>query len=98
MGVGSILVGIAVAIAVGAYVALPFRKAGRGPDKVIEAWVAQVRASGVAPRRAEGRTRRRRGAEPSSDAVNFCPQCGRRAGPDDLFCAGCGRPLRENIE
>jgi hypothetical protein len=98
MGVGSILVGIAVAIAVGAYVALPFRKAGGGPDRVIEAWVAQVRASGVAPRRAEGRTRRRHRVEPSSEGVNFCPQCGRRAGPDDLFCAGCGRPLREDIE
>lgn len=97
MGVGSILVGIAVAIAVGAYVALPFRKAG-GADRVIEAWVAQVRTSGVAPRRAEGRARRRHRAEPSSEGVNFCPQCGRRAGPDDLFCAGCGRPLREDVE
>jgi hypothetical protein len=98
MGVGSILVGIAVAIAVGAFVALPFRKAEGRPDRVIEAWVAQVRASGVDPRRAEGRTRRRHRAESGSEAVNFCPHCGRRAGPDDLFCAGCGRPLRESTE
>jgi hypothetical protein len=97
-------------IVVGAYVALPFRKAGGDPDGIVEAWVRQVRAGGIAPRRAEespqrteGRTRRRHRTGPGSEAaqyaeaeeINFCPKCGRRAGPDDRFCAGCGRPLRE---
>jgi hypothetical protein len=25
----------------------------------------------------------------------FCTQCGRQAGPEDRFCAGCGTPLRQ---
>ena len=118
MGFGSVLVGIAVTIVVGAYVALPFRKTRGDPDKVAETWVGQVRATGVAPRYTEGRTRRRHRARPGSEAapqyaeaapqyaeaapqyaeaeaINFCPQCGRRAGPDDRFCAGCGKQLRE---
>jgi hypothetical protein len=49
MGLGSVLVGIAVAIIVGAYVALPFRRVGGDPDRVFEAWVGQVRASRVTP-------------------------------------------------
>jgi hypothetical protein len=130
MGLGSVLVGIAVLIVVGAYVALPFRRAEGDPDRVVETWVRQVRAGGVAPRRAEetpqrtgvapqrtgvapqpaeGRPRRRHRARPSSGAeampqysedeeINFCPKCGRRAGPDDYFCAGCGNKLRESAE
>jgi hypothetical protein len=27
------------------------------------------------------------------ETAQFCPSCGRRRGPDDRFCAGCGRPL-----
>jgi hypothetical protein len=114
MGLGSVLVGIAVAIVVGAYLALPFRRAEVDPDRVVGAWVGQVRAggvapqgTGVAPQRTEGRPRRRHRARPSSGAeaapqyaeaeeINFCPKCGRRAGPDDYFCAGCGRKLRES--
>jgi len=30
---------------------------------------------------------------PSSGAVNFCPQCGRRVTADYRFCPGCGAPL-----
>ncbi len=77
---GSILVGIAVALVVGAYIARPFRVAGEGVEveRTIEGWVARVRA--------EGRR--------SPEAVNYCPQCGRRVGPDDRFCPGCGTRLR----
>ncbi|MGC9395426.1 MAG: zinc ribbon domain-containing protein [Anaerolineae bacterium] len=30
---------------------------------------------------------------PSSGAVNFCPQCGRRVTAEYRFCPGCGTPL-----
>lgn len=83
MSVGAILVGAAVALLVGAYLARPFRRAWMEPDRAIEQWVAQVRAKGS--RGAEAR-----GEEP----VNFCPQCGRRVAPDDRFCARCGTRLR----
>jgi ribosomal protein L32 len=111
MGLGSVLVGIGLAIVAVAYVALPFRKTRDDPGKVIEAWVGQVRARGVTPQgtgeslqSTEGRKRRRQRARPGAEAalqagaVNFCPQCGRRVGPDDRFCAGCGRQLRESDE
>ncbi len=89
MGIGSILVGVALALLVGAYLARPFRRPEADPDRAIEHWVAQARAAA----RAGGEV------EPSPPAVeegpvNFCPRCGRRVGPDDRFCAGCGTPLR----
>jgi uncharacterized paraquat-inducible protein A len=76
MSVGSILVGVALALIVGAYLARPFRRAEVDPDQTIEAWVAQVRA------------------ETEAEDLPYCPQCGRRAGPDDRFCARCGARLR----
>ena len=85
MGAGSVLIGVAIALVVGAYLARPFRKVAMDQDRVIEGWIAQVRAEGTDVRR----------TEQSSEQVNFCHQCGRRAGPDDRFCAGCGIPLRE---
>lgn len=86
MGIGSVLVGIAMALIVGVYLARPFRavRGGTDSDDAIEMWVAQARAEGAAPTLVE------EDAEP----VSFCPQCGRRVGPDDRFCAGCGTPLR----
>jgi hypothetical protein len=87
MGIGSVLVGIGVALIVGAYLARPFRKvsAPADIDQTIEAWVAQAHTgkttSGTVP------------PERDVEAVNFCPQCGRRVGPDDRFCSGCGRQL-----
>jgi hypothetical protein len=33
--------------------------------------------------------------QPSSQAPNFCSNCGRKLQSLDRFCAGCGRPLRE---
>jgi len=78
MGVGSILVGIALALVVGAYLARPFRsaRAGLELDRTIEAWVAQVRGGG--------------GVE---EAAGYCPPCGTRRRPGEVFCARCGRRL-----
>jgi len=86
MGVGSVLVGIAMALIAGAYLARPFRvvRGGTDWDQAIETWVAQAHAEGAAPTVVEEDT----------EPVSFCPQCGRRVGPDDRFCAGCGTPLR----
>jgi hypothetical protein len=43
MSLGGILVGVALILVVGAYLARPFRTA-TDLDRAIEAWVAQVRA------------------------------------------------------
>ena len=45
MGIGSLLVGVALAVVVGAYLARPFCGPGQGSavDRRIDAWVAQVR-------------------------------------------------------
>ncbi|MGD1997169.1 MAG: zinc ribbon domain-containing protein [Anaerolineae bacterium] len=75
MSIGSILVGVALALVVGAYLARPFRSGG-GLDRQIEAWVAQVREAGAGGR------------------ADYCSQCGRRVGPDDRFCPGCGTALQ----
>lgn len=78
MSAGAVLVAIAVAIVVGAYVARPFRGPfGRG-DRAIERWVARARV----------RLRSER-----SDAPAFCPECGRPVRPDDRFCSACGAQL-----
>ena len=81
MGVGSVLVGIAVGLVVVAYLARPFlvARARRDVDRAIEAWVAQVRA----------------GHTPGGGQVNYCPRCGHRIGPGDHLCAGCRAPLDE---
>ncbi len=84
MSTGSILVALAMALVVGAYLLRPFRRQA-DPDRTVEFWVARARAG----RRAEAMV-----AEPSEEEVNFCPRCGRRVGPEDRFCARCGAPLR----
>lgn len=88
MGIGSMLVGVALALLVGAYLARPFRRPSAEFDRALEHWVAQARAAQQAggPSAASPPTR--------EGPVNFCPRCGRRVGPDDRFCAGCGAPLR----
>jgi hypothetical protein len=120
MGIGSILVGVALALGVGAYLAQPFRRGRVDLDRAIETWVSQVRAGGESkgvveavknPDHRSGLLPRKKplGAaapkpplaippQPQAGAswlfpVNYCPRCGRRAGPGDRFCAGCGRPL-----
>jgi hypothetical protein len=75
VSVGSVLVGVGIALVVAAYLARPFRvrRSGADLDRVVEIWVGQVRATG--------------------DEARHCTQCGRRAGRDDRFCAGCGARL-----
>jgi hypothetical protein len=84
MSPGSLLIGLALALVVGVWLARPFRRAA-DPDRAIEYWVARTRAAGGGPPgAAEWRP---------ADEVNFCPRCGRRVGPEDRFCARCGAPL-----
>ncbi len=87
MSIGSILVGVAVTLVVGAYLARPFRIApvgeGADLDQDIETWVAQFRARGVTTG----------SVETDSEPVNFCFECGRHVGHDDRFCPGCGTRL-----
>ena len=100
MSIGSILVGIALILGVGAYLARPFRRGRVDLDRAIETWVSQVRvdegggdAAASAGTDAAAFAEEDAAAEAPQEAVNYCPQCGRRVGPDDRFCAGCGRPL-----
>ncbi len=87
MGIGSILVGIAATVIVGAYLAHPFRAVTRGEsadlDLDIEVWVSRARAEGPAVGAAEG----------DSEPMNFCSKCGRRLKSDDRFCPGCGTQI-----
>lgn len=85
MSIGSILVAVALAVVVGAWLLRPFRRQV-DPDRAIEAWVARERAG-------------RPPTAPVEEAeVNFCPRCGRQVGPEDRFCARCGAPLRGGTE
>jgi uncharacterized paraquat-inducible protein A len=87
MSIGSILVGVAVAMVVVAYLARPFRRARANVhlDREIEAGVAQVRTE-----REESQ-----GDTAAEERTACCPRCGRRVGPDDRFCARCGTQLQE---
>lgn len=89
MSIGSILVGVAVTLVLAVYLARPFRtsRAGVSLDRTIESWVAQMRAEKTEP--ALGGS-----ADGADERASFCPQCGRAAGADDRFCAGCGTRLR----
>ncbi len=91
MSFGSVLIGLALAMVVGVWLAQPFRRAA-APDWAIEYWVAQTRAAARREPLAVGREGET-GTAPEEE-VNFCPRCGRRAGPEDRFCARCGAPLR----
>ncbi|MBN1954791.1 MAG: zinc ribbon domain-containing protein [Anaerolineae bacterium] len=84
MSIGSILVGVAFALVVGAYLARPFRRGRVDLDRAIETWVSQIRMGEGGEIPAEGA---------AEEAANHCSQCGHRVGPDDRFCAGCGKPL-----
>jgi len=65
MSPGSLLIGLALALVVGAWLARPFRRAA-DPDRAIEYWVARARAMGGGPiGEAEGRPA---GSEPRSEA------------------------------
>ena len=98
MSIGSILVGVSVALLVAAYLARPFRptQSGGDFDRAIETWVARARSQ--VPVEPELEPEQPVGPQPEApqevaEPVNFCLQCGRRVGSDDRFCAGCGRRL-----
>jgi hypothetical protein len=86
MDVGSALIGVAVVLVVAAYLARPFRSTwvSRDLDRVIEGWVAQVRAEGTLPG--------------EDGAPGACPRCGHPVAPDDRYCAACGAPLPGSVE
>lgn len=96
MSIGSILVAVAVALVVGAYLARPFRRGRVNLDQAIETWISRVKmdntggdsAASVAASAVQDAA-----AGSAEDAVNYCSQCGRRVRADDRFCARCGRPL-----
>ena len=104
MSIGSILVGIALALVTGACLARPFRTATVDLDRAIETWVAEVRVEerrrrpvgGTATTGSKGAEERR--SNEAEEQVNYCSQCGRSVGPDDHFCAGCGASLRGGVE
>jgi hypothetical protein len=83
MSLGSVLIAVAVGLVVAAYLARPFRAREEdvGWERAIEAWVTQMRAEGEDV------------AGAIEKAPVNCPQCGRRAGPGDRFCARCGARL-----
>jgi hypothetical protein len=96
MSIGAILVGMGALIVVVAYVARPFRAAtiSGDLDRTIEAWVARARDEEGVGRRTEARGERSGPVGGESEAINFCPQCGRQVAPDDRFCSGCGTQVR----
>jgi hypothetical protein len=54
-------------------------------DDEIEAAIARLRQANRPSRAASSN---------GHDQINFCPQCGKPADPDDRFCAYCGHALR----
>ncbi|MCS7283562.1 MAG: zinc-ribbon domain-containing protein [Anaerolineae bacterium] len=88
MSLGSILIGLAIALIVGAWLIRPFRHTAH-PDRAIEYWVTKARLSYREPSAPV--------SEGSEEEIRFCPRCGRRVGPEDRFCARCGTPLRANF-
>ncbi|MGD2105104.1 MAG: zinc-ribbon domain-containing protein [Anaerolineae bacterium] len=95
MGIGSILVGIAALAVIAAYLAQPFLSGATISDRVIEAWVAEVRPSEGAPGDRVKASGRSDDLPPGGADVNYCSQCGRRVQDDDRFCSGCGTKLRK---
>lgn len=91
MSIGSILIGLSLALVVGAWLARPFRRAA-DPDRAVEYWVAQARAARSGP--FVVRHEAERSAVDADEGIHFCPRCGRPVGPEDRFCARCGAPLR----
>ena len=81
MTIGTLLIGLAVAILAVSYVARPFQRGHPVDlDQAIDRWVTQTRAQ--------------LSAEGDDAPVSFCPQCGRDVDPEHRFCPDCGTKLR----
>ena len=79
MSLGSFLFGVGVVLLTVVYLARPFSRA---------------RAMADFGRAIDGWVEKsREGQEVQPEG--FCGQCGRRVGPDDRFCPGCGKSLAE---
>lgn len=99
MSLGTYLIGSAIFLLVAAYVGKPLRRTKFEAEKVIEQWVADARTRlKKVPQESAAES------APESvnrtdlldvEAVNFCPQCGRRVETDHRFCPGCGAPLQQ---
>ena len=74
VSVGSVLVGVAIALVVAACLARPFRVtcSGADLDRVVEIWVGQVRATGDQARHCTQCGRR------AGQDDRFCAACGAR--------------------
>ena len=95
MGIGSLLVGVALALVTGAFLARPFRKKEPGDlEQTIEGWVVQARARSSPAVRSPARDL---GADERDISATgpYCPQCGSRVGADARFCSHCGARLPE---
>ena len=100
MSVGALLVGLAAAVVLAAYVALPFRKT-KDPDQQIEAWLAALRAAqwdaGAQEKDAELWKREVPSPKAAGDALT---REGEPVSPvvdsDVAFCHQCGRPVRSH--
>jgi hypothetical protein len=95
MGIGALLVGVALALVTGVFLARPFRKGGAGDlDQTIEDWVLQARAHSSP---ADLPSAPDSGIEDHKIAITgaYCSQCGSRVGPDARFCSHCGARLPE---
>ena len=91
MGIGSILVGIALLLVVVAYLARPFRVAGASPglDRAIETWVALMRAQGDGGRR--GRGAEEQGAERQGSVRPIVPSAAAASAPTTASAPGAAR-------
>jgi len=110
MSIGSILVGVAVVVIVGAYLARPFRivTVGADLDRDIETWVSLVQVEDPVTGAAEIDLLEEADLleeidpledvdlleDADSESVNFCSRCGRHLNADDRFCPGCGTQVK----
>jgi rubrerythrin len=95
MSIGALLIGLAGAILAVSYITQPFsHKQAADVDQVIDRWVADARRK---PTVAQPTVEQERAAQEKQgvkeEAINFCPQCGRRVASDHRFCPGCGTKL-----
>jgi len=102
MGLGSIMVGVAVLIVLVAFVASPFRSSGQDVDGLIERWVADARKPARRPSEDHARPVARRDSDvddapdddvrDEDDAIPVIPVAA--DGAAGHFCHNCGRRVK----